>query len=192
MPTAPLEIPLGLISSFNIYHLMTVDSPTKAFPFSLHGSEGSGRRDDEVDKTVGPGAVKSTEGGDRNSTSDTRLSESSSEPFVFAPDQLGSLASIIRSKNAGPFEVTFDVMFSTQSDYDRVKDSNILTRGKIASLYGLEEADVVTAMWWPQALAFKATVVRSAVSGGWGELDIHSSTQHVKLMHLEIPSITLR
>jgi hypothetical protein len=188
MPTAPLEIPLGPISSFNIYHLMTVDSPTKAFPFSLHVSDGPGSRGDKVDKSLGPDAVKSNEGG--NQVSDAfQPSEGSPQPYVFAPNQLGALASIVRSKNAGPFEVTFDVMFSTQSVYDRVKDSEILTRNNIASLYDLEEADVVTAIWWPQALAFKATVVRSAVSGGWGEVDVHSSTQHVKLMHLEIPKV---
>lgn len=189
MPTPPLEIPLGTISSFNIYHLMTVDSPTNAFPFSLHVSDGPGSRDDEVDKSLGPRAMKNTEDGNKASADAVPPSEGSSELFNFAPDQLGALASVIRSKNAGPFEVTFDVMFSTQSVYNRVKNSNILTRGRIASLYGLEEADVVTAIWWPQALAFKATVVRSAVSGGWGEVDVHSSTQHVKLMHLEIPNV---
>jgi hypothetical protein len=161
MPTAPLEIPLGLISSFNIYHLMTVDSPTKHFPFYLHVSKGHGNRDDEVDKTVGPGAVDaSTEGGKvRTSADPTRPSTSSSEAFTFTPDQLGALASIIRAKNSGPFEVTFDIIFSEQSVYDRVKSSNVLTRSKIAALYNLKEADVVTAMWWQQALAFKATVV---------------------------------
>lgn len=190
MPTAPLEIPLGRISSFNIYHLMMVESPTKAFSFSLHTSKGLGTRGDPVDKTVGPGAVKSTEGGKARASGDaTRPSRGGPEPFTFAPDQLGALASIIRAKNSGPFEVTFDVIFSKRSVYNRVRDSNILKRSKIASLYGLEEADVVTAMWWPQALAFKATVVRSAVSGGWGEVDMHSSTQHVRLMYLEIPKI---
>ena len=167
---------------------MTVDSPTKAFPFSFHVCDGPGSRGDKVDKSLGPGAVKSNEGG--NQVSDAfRPSEDSPQPYVFASNQLGALASIIRSKNAGPFEVTFDVMFSTRSVYDRVKDSKILTRNNIASLYVLEETDVVTAIWWPQALAFKATVVRSAVSGGWGEVDVHSSTQHVKLMHLEVPNV---
>lgn len=190
MPTAPLEVPLGLLSSFNIYHLMTVDSPTEAFPFHLHVSEGFGRRGDEVDKSIGPGTVATYEiTKARASTDPTRTSGGSPEPFEFAPNQLGALASIIRAKNSGPFEVTFDVIFSEQPVYDHVKNSNILTRSKIASLYYLDEADVVTAMWWPQALAFKATVVRSTVSGGWGEVDMHSSTQHVRLMYLEIPKV---
>lgn len=190
MPTAPLEIPLGLISSFNIYHLMTIDSPTKDFPFHLHVSNGHGSRDDEVDKTVGPGAVEVnvSAGGEKAQAFAERPSTTSPETFTFTPDQLGALASIIRAKNSGPFEVTFDVIFSEQSVYHRVKDSDILTRSNIAALYNLKDADVTTAMWWPQALAFKATVVRSAVSGGWGEVDMHSSTQHVKLMHLEVPN----
>lgn len=189
MPTAPLEFPMGRISSFNVYHLMIVDSPTEPFPFCLHVSEDAGGPGDEVDKKLGPGAVETTKDSKSRISGDpTQPSTGSPEPFTFAPNQLGSLASIIRSKNSGPFEVTFDVIFSKQSDYDRVKNSNVLTRSKIASLYGLDDADVVTAMWWPQALAFKATVVRSAVSGGWGEVDMHSSTQHVRLMYLEIPN----
>lgn len=180
---------MGQISSFNIYHLMTVDSPSEAFPFCRHVSEGPGSPGGKVDKRLGPGAVESTKGSKaRTSVDPTRPSTGSSDPFEFAPNQLAALASIIRSKNSGPFEVTFDVIFSKQSDYDRVKNSDILTRGSIALLYSLDEADVVTAMWWPQALAFKTTVVRSAVSGGWGEVDMHSSTQHVRLMYLEIPN----
>ena len=33
--------------------------------------------------------------------------------------QLGDLASVIRSKNAGPFQVTIDIMFAKAGDYAR-------------------------------------------------------------------------
>lgn len=36
---------------------------------------------------------------------------------------LCDLARLIRSKNAGPFQLTFDVMFDEQAVYQRVKDS---------------------------------------------------------------------
>ena len=32
VPFTPLEIPLGQACEFNVYHLMTVDSPTALFP----------------------------------------------------------------------------------------------------------------------------------------------------------------
>jgi hypothetical protein len=106
---------------------------------------------------------------------------------MFRPNQLGSLASVIRAKNSGPFEVTFDIIFDSKAKFDMVKSSGILTRSTVAALYNLDESEIVTAMWWEQALAFKATVTRTSVSGGWGEVDMHSSTQHVKLMDLEVP-----
>ena len=34
--------------------------------------------------------------------------------------KLGELASLIRSKNAGPFELTFDVMFDNLERFERV------------------------------------------------------------------------
>ena len=37
--------------------------------------------------------------------------------------RLAESASLIRSKNAGPFMLTFDVMFSTASAYEQVKRS---------------------------------------------------------------------
>ena len=37
---------------------------------------------------------------------------------------LSDLATVIRSKNAGPFELTFDVLFSDPSDYQRVVRSD--------------------------------------------------------------------
>jgi hypothetical protein len=35
-PFTPLEIPLGEACAFNVYHLMTVDSPTALFPIQYH------------------------------------------------------------------------------------------------------------------------------------------------------------
>ena len=45
---------------------------------------------------------------------------------------LGDLASVIRSKNAGPFQVTIDIMFAAASDYRRTLDSPRFTPAEIA------------------------------------------------------------
>ena len=37
--------------------------------------------------------------------------------------KLRDIAKVIRSKNAGPFELTFDVIFKTKEDYEKVKAS---------------------------------------------------------------------
>jgi hypothetical protein len=55
---------------------------------------------------------------------------------------LSQCASLIRSKNAGPFALTFDVMFSSASTYERVKRSGVLTAERFAELYGVPVEDV--------------------------------------------------
>ena len=47
---------------------------------------------------------------------------------------LSSVARIIRSKNAGPFEMTFDVLFSDAKTYQAIKAANILNAKVIANL----------------------------------------------------------
>jgi len=34
-PITPLEIPIGMVCKFNIYHVMEVDSPTELFPIKF-------------------------------------------------------------------------------------------------------------------------------------------------------------
>ena len=189
IPTAPQEIEMGQLCEFNIYHVMVVDDPAEYFPIEVHVSEGSWRRQ-EIDKSLGPGGMKSSTPNSSKTSAKadpTKSGSNSPEPFAFAPDQLGALATVIRAKNSGPFEVTFDVIFSSRSTYEQVKSSGVFTKSTVAAVYGLEESKVVTAMWWDQTLAFKATVARSSVSGGWGEVDVHSSCQHVRLMELRVP-----
>ena len=57
---------------------------------------------------------------------------------------LGELAQIIRSKNAKPFRVTFDIVFSDAATYERVKGAQVLTRASIANLYGIDPDEIIS------------------------------------------------
>ena len=194
MPTAPQEIEMGPISEFNIYHLMTVEDPAEYFPIESHISEGSGTSPG-VDKNLGAVVQsnaaalihKANKAAAASSLNPTMPSPIDRQPFAFSPNTLGALASIIRSKNSGPFEITIDAMFDDAATYNHVKSSGVLTRSTVAKLYDIDESKIEVAMWWDPALAFKVTIVRPMVSGSWGEIDMHASCQHVPLMHLEIP-----
>lgn len=177
---------MGPISEFNIYHLMTIDDPIEPFACVVHGVEGTGECS-SVDKTLGPGSGQSNSPEKTPKTNPTAPFANAPEPFRFQDNQLGHLASIIRAKNAGPYEVTFDVMFDSPDVYSAVKSSGVLTTANVAKALSIDESEVIVAMWWDPALAFKATIVRPMVSGGFGEVDMHASTQHVPLMELEIP-----
>src|SRR5678816_1978700 len=55
---------------------------------------------------------------------------------------LAELARLIRSKNAGPFELTFDIMFDDAATYERVKRSGAVSREAVAARYNLPASEV--------------------------------------------------
>ncbi|MGI8677466.1 MAG: DUF4387 domain-containing protein [Jatrophihabitans sp.] len=100
---------------------------------------------------------------------------------------LKNLAQVIRSKNAGPFEITFDVMFTDPAVYARVRDSGVLTRASMAALYSITDADITYCDFFEPALAFKLTILRTGSQGGEAERDTFGAQQHAPLLELAIP-----
>jgi hypothetical protein len=104
-----------------------------------------------------------------------------------APQTLRELARIVRSKNSGPFELTFDVMFETQDIFERVRDSGAVTRASLSALYGVKEDQVTNFQFFEPALAFKLTLRRPRPQGAAGETDTFGAQQHAPLLGLLIP-----
>jgi Domain of unknown function (DUF4387) len=102
-------------------------------------------------------------------------------------DKLRDLAKVIRSKNSGPFELTFDVIFADPAPYERVKASGVLTRELVCSLYSVPPDDIVSFMFFDPALAFKFTLRRGWAQGSIGERDTFGTQQHAPLMDIEVP-----
>ena len=99
---------------------------------------------------------------------------------------LANLARLIRSKNAGPFELTFDIMFDDAATYRRVRESGVLTREAIALLYGLRP-EKVKFFYCDNAYAIKASIPRPHVQGDPMDSDSHGGQQYAPLMDIEIP-----
>jgi hypothetical protein len=99
---------------------------------------------------------------------------------------LAELARLIRSKNAGPFELTFDIMFDDAATYERVKRSGAVSREAVALRYGLPAADVKF-FYCDHALAIKASIPRPCVQGDLRDSDGHGGQQYAPLMDIEIP-----
>lgn len=100
---------------------------------------------------------------------------------------LKNLAQVIRSKNSGPFEITFDVIFSEREHYERVRTSRVLTQELITELYQVPPGELITFMFFEPALAFKFTIKRHGNQGGIGERDTFGAQQHALLLDIEIP-----
>lgn len=99
---------------------------------------------------------------------------------------LGDLAQLIRSKNAGPFYLTFDVMFSDPAVYQKVKDSGVMSAKLISDLYGVP-VETVHFVEYDPGLAFKATIPRPIISGHVGDGDIYGAQQFAQLVDVEVP-----
>lgn len=97
------------------------------------------------------------------------------------------LASVIRSKNSGPYEITFDIMFKSREIFEQVKASGFFTKELIANLYKIPVEKVITLVEFEPAYAIKATIERPRASGDLGETDVYGAQQHAPLLKLELP-----
>ncbi|MBQ8339775.1 MAG: DUF4387 domain-containing protein [Clostridia bacterium] len=95
---------------------------------------------------------------------------------------LRNVANVIRSKNAGPFELTLDILLKEKEMFDKIKAADIINKKTIAALYRVAEEDVISIVYFPNAKAIKATIVRPLASGALGERDVYGAQQHAPLM----------
>ncbi|TYP55415.1 DUF4387 domain-containing protein [Thermosediminibacter litoriperuensis] len=100
---------------------------------------------------------------------------------------LKDIAKVIRSKNAGPFEMTLDIIFKTKEDYEKVKSSGVINEELISQLYGIEKDRIIAFVYFDAANAVKITIPRLRPQGSIGETDMHAAQQHVPLMYVEVP-----
>jgi hypothetical protein len=100
--------------------------------------------------------------------------------------KLAQLTNLIRSKNAGPFSFTFDIMFPDEKSYLRVKQSGVLNVSLFAKLYRCDPGTVLF-FECDNALAFKFSIPRPVVQGELGDGDLHGGQQFMPLVDVEIP-----
>ena len=96
---------------------------------------------------------------------------------------LKDVAAVVRSKNAGPYELTLDVLLRSEEMFRKMRDTDVINKKTIAQLYRLREEDVLSIIYFPNALAIKATIVRPLPSGALGERDVYGAQQHAPLVN---------
>jgi hypothetical protein len=100
---------------------------------------------------------------------------------------LKDLAKTIRSKNAGVNKITFDIIFRDAANYQRVKRSRVLTRERMAALYGIPVERISDFVEYDPAFAIKFTIYRLRPSGSAGDGDIFGAQQYAPLLDLPVP-----
>jgi hypothetical protein len=102
---------------------------------------------------------------------------------------LGELAAQVRSKNAGPFWITLDVFFRSETDYRLVTESGAVSEQAIGRLYQVDPA-TVKYFRLPGILALKISFPRPVTAGSFEDRDLHAGQQHVPLAGLRLPAGT--
>ncbi len=100
--------------------------------------------------------------------------------------KLKDIAKACKSKNAGPFEITFDIMFEDAATFDKVRKTGVITPQLISNLYRVPVETVIFTEY-PPAFAYKATIERLIPSGAVGDRDVYGAQQHAPLLDVEIP-----
>ena len=95
------------------------------------------------------------------------------------------LVSLLRSKNAGPLLLGFDMMFKDQKGYQLAKRH--ITKKLVAELYNIPEEDVVELVHYDPGMGTKVTIRRPSVSGDHADTDVYGTQQHVPLQSIEFP-----
>ncbi|KAF4867656.1 hypothetical protein CGCSCA1_v013198 [Colletotrichum siamense] len=173
-PLSPHEQDAGAVFKFSLYHLMEIDDPTDPTIFSIKSP------------TAGTGTfVKDGNFGKQFFNLENFLNISPEEiktkSVPTGPATMRDVASVVRSKNSGPFELTFDIMFDDEKHYQRVKRANVLTNETIKTLYQIQDEDIVVNMYFDPALAWKCTIRRPWAQGSVGERDTLGTAQHAPL-----------
>jgi hypothetical protein len=97
--------------------------------------------------------------------------------------KLIDLARVIRSKNAGPTQLTIDIMFDNTAAFEQARTSPNLTSEEIARRYKISAADIEI-IAYPPANALKIVLPRLIIAGTPGDRDVYGAQQHGPLLDI--------
>jgi len=102
-----------------------------------------------------------------------------------SPVTVGDVASLVRSKNAGPFWQTLDVFLPDDEAYRRVAEAPGLDAATVAAAYRVDPAGV-RIFHLPHIRVVKISFPRPTTQGGVHDRDMHAGQQHVPLARLPL------
>lgn len=180
-PLSPHEQDAGAVFKFSIYHLVDLEAGEEASLFPIKTSEVSA---EGVTPKPAPLFTKEK----MVEFEHGKLAPLVTKTVPEGEAVMSQLARIIRSKNSGPFEMTFDIMFDESSTYERVKKADLLGNETMKRLYQVTDKDILTNMYFDPALAWKCTIKRPWAQGSFGERDTLGTQQHAPLLNICVPA----
>ncbi|MFG2088414.1 MULTISPECIES: DUF4387 domain-containing protein [unclassified Spirillospora] len=100
--------------------------------------------------------------------------------------KLGDFAIEIRSKNAGPFWITFETFMKDELCYRIASDRSFLNEDVIGEMYNVDPA-TVQIFRIPSLNVVKISFPRPVPQAGLRDRDVHAGQHHVPLAMLRVP-----
>ena len=98
---------------------------------------------------------------------------------------LTDLSASVRSKNAGPFWLTLDIVCGESEAYEKLVQSRLVDPQTIAQTYGVE-AESVRIFTMPSLRAVKISFPRLTVQGSVDDRDSHAGQQYIPLLNVRL------
>jgi hypothetical protein len=100
---------------------------------------------------------------------------------------IGDLCSVVRTKNAGPYLFSLDLVFKSQSQFQKIREAGVLTPESVAAAYRVPRESVVTFESNAQLLSVKATLKRNFAAGSPGDKDCFAMAQESPVLAIRVP-----
>ncbi|KIW28338.1 uncharacterized protein PV07_08011 [Cladophialophora immunda] len=157
------EQAVGPTFGWSIYHLLDIDDPLQLFPISYSkvGRRSISNLVSQIKKTSTLPRWKPSTAINPKPQPLTVKNGLRSEEAVLLRD----IAQVIRSKDSGPFELTFDVLFDSKEAYDRVRAANLLTADTVKTLFHIGDKEILALQFFEPALGWKCTIARPWAQG---------------------------
>jgi hypothetical protein len=98
--------------------------------------------------------------------------------------KLSSVARILRSKNAGPFKLTIDIILPSKTCLEEI--FNQLDKETIIRLFKLKPDELLSIVKYEPVNAIKINIIRRVPAGNPGDTDVYGAQQHAPLLDLEV------
>jgi hypothetical protein len=101
--------------------------------------------------------------------------------------KLIDMVNFLFSKNAGPYLVTFDVLFRDDAMFDHGRRSGVFNKKTLAQLFNVELERILSIYEYAPARVIKFTIIRDISSGDFGDRSVFGSQLWAPLIDLEVP-----
>jgi hypothetical protein len=172
----------GKAADFTVHHLVPIDQAAldQLFDVNILAGDGTKKQVQPLLREWGleSGPIKTYE----EAVSGWNAS-SKPKGDVVVGLTLGDMADVVRSKNAGVNEITYDCIFQNQIMYEQAKCSPSLDAEKVGTLL---KRPVLGVFCDDASLAIKITCDREINAGSQGDRDVYGAQQHRLLVDLPL------